>query len=349
MKRFCVPACLTIGAIVFIVLAARFSAKKPFGPLPLTLPGRQFVSFSPDGKYLGVRGEPNVTAILYDASTLDEIILLADDGYGSCHSLAWSPDGDVVVGAGAESRIRVWELPGGKLLHSFQAHSEGIRKVTWSREGSLVASGSLDETIKVWNVEDPKSWNLLRTLSQGAVVLDVAWNPDGRRLAAWSRKTLKLWDTQSGEVLAAIQSEERTDGLTNHRLAWSYDGERLALGSASGGVVVLNGQTGETQDTFGGHVAATTSVAWSPDDRRLLSGGQDGWVKILDAETGHALLELSTDNSELRAVAWSVDGRRVAGVNQGGLHIWDVGTIDGKEPEDPLGGPPNGDSENNER
>lgn len=70
-------------------------------------------------------------------------------------------------------------------------------------------------------------------------------------------------------------------------LAFSPDGSRLAIGSAGGRIVIVDGWTGETVVTTTRPEAAIKRVAWSADGATLYVGEQspDAWLRAMDART----------------------------------------------------------------
>jgi WD40 repeat protein len=66
-------------------------------------------------------------------------------------------------------------------------------------------------------------------------VSDVAWSPDGKRLATGSEdNTAKVWDTETGKEVLTLS------GHSSYVLsvAWSPDGKRLATGSGDSTVQI---------------------------------------------------------------------------------------------------------------
>ncbi|HMF17194.1 MAG TPA: hypothetical protein VKE98_08310, partial [Gemmataceae bacterium] len=100
-------------------------------------------------------------------------------------------------------------------------------------EGHLLASAGMeDRNIKIWKMEKLQSGRQVpwRTLSAPSLICDLAFSPDGRRLAAASRDMVKVWDfNSSNEVLTLRGAPQRSaDPPFNARLAFSADGLQLA-------------------------------------------------------------------------------------------------------------------------
>jgi WD40 repeat protein len=62
-------------------------------------------------------------------------------------------------------------------------------------------------------------------------------------------------------------------------MAWSPDGESLAVATLAGPVFVLDAESGKELVKDEGHAGGAMAVAFSPDGRRLVSGGQDGLIR----------------------------------------------------------------------
>ncbi|MCA9150203.1 MAG: hypothetical protein KDA92_12925, partial [Planctomycetales bacterium] len=74
------------------------------------------------------------------------------------YSVAISPDGKLVAAAGADNRIRLWQLESTKspqinpLLIARYAHEQPIQRIRFANQGRELVSSSSDRTIKSWDV-----------------------------------------------------------------------------------------------------------------------------------------------------------------------------------------------------
>ena len=91
-----------------------------------------------------------------------------------------------------------------------------------------------------------------------------------------------------GEDATLIRSFEIQPGPII-ALAFSPDGERIAVGGAGAEVQVYNTETGERVATITGHEAGIYAVAFHPNGQRLAVAGFDGWVRLYELDSGKLL------------------------------------------------------------
>jgi WD40 repeat protein/beta-lactamase regulating signal transducer with metallopeptidase domain len=92
-------------------------------------------------------------------------------------TLAFSPDGRVLVGRGPDRSVRVWDVEGGKEVGRFKGHDGRVESVGFSPDGKTVATGSTDTTMLVWDAA------ALRKDLQARQRTDL---PDGAADALWT-------------------------------------------------------------------------------------------------------------------------------------------------------------------
>jgi WD40 repeat protein len=68
-------------------------------------------------------------------------------------AIVFSPDGKLVVTAGADKRVRVWQVSTGKIVQVLEGHTKSISGLSYSSDGKYLASCSLDGSIRVWPMD----------------------------------------------------------------------------------------------------------------------------------------------------------------------------------------------------
>jgi WD40 repeat protein/serine/threonine protein kinase len=159
----------------------------------------------------------------------------------------------------------------------------------------------------------------------GTQVVDVAFSPDGRRLAtAQLDGTAVIWDAATGKALHVL----RGAGKDVRGVAFSPDGWRIASNSF-GATMIWDATTGQLIDTL-----ETTGYGWSvgfsPDGRLIASAcfkeGEGRGLMIWDA-TIRRLVRAVHHPDGFKLLAFSPDGMRLAASrDKDDVTIIEVGT-----------------------
>ena len=150
--------------------------------------------WSPDSKKWMI-GNESARAYMYD--TAGNELATLEDPVGSITSLAWSPNGQLLVGGDG---VSVWQSDGSRLT-SLSSGPSAVSSVSWSPDGTMFAVGFsrnygrsssvTDHAVQVWSAD----LQLLATLANHSDdIYTVVWSPDGKILASGSKdKTICLW------------------------------------------------------------------------------------------------------------------------------------------------------------
>jgi small GTP-binding protein len=111
------------------------------------------------------------------------------------------------------------------------------------------------------------------------------------------------------------------------RIAWSPDGERLALPCKDGTIRIWDVKRMECLALLKGHSATVSGAAWSPKSERLATCSSDNTIRIWNVKTWKSLYRLKGHKDWVKSVAWSPDGQYLAsGSNDATIRIWDAKT-----------------------
>jgi WD40 repeat protein len=299
---------------------------------------------SRDGTHLAANG-PDHTVLVWDMAT-GGLVTLEGPRKTTFRSLAFSPDGkrlacvyhpdddDWLKLKHSPCSIRIWDLVTRQAVVQIDRLPYGIATPSFSPDGKLLAArDGPSGLVKVWDAATGQEVFTCQ-YTDGPVVWDVAFSPDGKRLAACGSKGIRIWDVASRETPATWPSESRL----NQCLAFSPDGNRLAVGGIEGMVDVWDTATGQTVQTFKGHFGPVYAIAFSPDGTRLATGGSDGTLRLWDATARPDAVSVPKDGPlGMEFPYLSPDGQTLltgfkSGVRRP-LRLWDTAT------GQPRGGP----------
>jgi WD40 repeat protein len=80
---------------------------------------------------------------------------------GAISGLAFSPTARLLVSAGVDGTLRLWDPTDERPLHVIRGHAGPVAAVAFSADGSLVVSAGSDATVRLW---DPATGGLAHVL-----------------------------------------------------------------------------------------------------------------------------------------------------------------------------------------
>jgi WD40 repeat protein/DNA-binding SARP family transcriptional activator len=242
------------------------------------------------------------------------------------HGLALSPDGRTLAAVDHIGTTYLWDTRSGRRLDG----PDGSWVAAFSRDGRLLAyEGDLNPDLVLWDVARRAAVRRLPLPSEEDVV-DAAFSPDGRVLAASTRRgSLIFWDPASGERLgAALHPYHPDKDGFEVSLAFARNGATLFTSVQGGRTIVWDVARRRPVLTFplGG------MLTLSGDSKLLALGRQDGSIVLADAGTGRRNKVLSGHSAAITGLAFSPAGGSLASVSGDRTAIlWDVATGTARE------------------
>jgi WD40 repeat protein len=235
-------------------------------------------------------------------------------------TLAFSPDGKLLVSTDSNGTLRFWNTATGELLpqqgrfygSSLAFFPDGKRLLGWFGAPfryDIATSKEIPTPGPRWS-GDPT----------------VLLSPDGTRLA-WANQqhVLHLWDAATFKPVQALTSHEREVCA----LAFSPDGNTVVSTAGEMGFVHRwDAATGRALPPFREVRDFVCALAYSPDGQMLAVGTGDhqGTVWLLEAATGKRLRTLVDPKGYVVSLAFSADGRTLFCGQGANTLLWDVAT-----------------------
>ncbi|MCK9922057.1 hypothetical protein MXD61_09200 [Frankia sp. AgPm24] len=243
------------------------------------------------------------------------------------HPLAvtFSPAAPLVVTAGTDTCVHLWQLPfpdpprlAATVGYGRRINQEWARVVTFSPDGHTLAAAGDAGTTVLWRLTATRPQPLLTLTGHRGHIHDLDFSPGGTLLAtAGDDRAVLLWDLADPDV------PTRAAILAGHRapvraVAFSPDGTLLAT-AAEDRTVTLWDLADPTHPaatvTLTGARGPLHTVAFSPDGDTLAVAGRDRVVRlysVAEPTRERQIAAFGEHRRAVHAVAFSPDGHLLA-------------------------------------
>jgi WD40 repeat protein len=258
----------------------------PIG-VPITGDGLRAAACSPDGTTIatGIGKEVRLWHVASGTAIGKPMI-----HRGTINYITFSSDGKTLLTGSYPASARLWNVADGsaigKVMQTDANPSGHTNVVRFSPDGKLIALADMAGRARLWDVA---SGTLIgRPMIHRGAVWNVAFSPDGRRLATVSADTARLWSTAD----ASPVGKPMPDGGGFRSVAFSPDGKYVitsqlwsAVDGSPAGPMMIQGEK-------------ALPVAFNPDGKSILIWYRGGDMQFRrgpwEVEGDPLLIELET-------------------------------------------------------
>lgn len=299
--------------------------------------GHPSIQYSPNGKLIATGGAimPN----LWDAATGK--FLRTIYGHESYGIFTFSPDGDILATASADSTARLWNVYTGENIKTLTGHNGRVYPLIYSPDGNTFVTADDGGTLRIWNAD---TGNQLKTLTGDTYKARwFLYSPDGKKLATRFNDTVRLLNAYTGET------EKSLIGHTGrvHAAAYSPNGKTITTYSTDNTVRLWDTNTEKNIKTLN-ILGKIMVVVYSPEGEPLAITTHEETVTLWNVATEQLLKRYEGQKNgilgsltrskkrknertrwgppnHIHTVKYSPNGSTLATVrNNGIVQLWDV-------------------------
>ncbi|HAZ44468.1 MAG TPA: hypothetical protein DDW76_09425 [Cyanobacteria bacterium UBA11369] len=241
-----------------------------------------------------------------------------------------SPDGQLIVSAGQDGTVKIWNNDG-KLINTWSRNISGneggsiwqqISSVSFTPDGQNIAFPAHQDIQLI-----DRSGKPLRTLKYqgeepplGALGINsVTFSPDGLIVASGGNDNEIRFQTIEGKLIAILRHTNNSGDPNVTDISFSPDNKIIASGNTEGEIRLWN-RDGQLLKSFQhsnivndpeSQKRIVFSLAFSPDSQILASAGGDGLVKLWKKD-GTLLATFSGHKDAVQSISFSPDGKLIA-------------------------------------
>ena len=161
----------------------------------------------------------------------------------------FSPDSRRVLTASIGAIAQLWEAESGKLLVTFQGHTDLVNSAVFSPDGHQVLTASGDKTARLWEAENGKLLVTFQGHTDSVQARSLARTATGS--SPHPGQTTRLWEAESGKALATFQVHTDSSPVDLKVFRTDFPG--------------------------------VESAVFRPDGRRVLTASRDGTARLWEA------------------------------------------------------------------
>ncbi len=292
-----------------------------------------------DGSMIDMAFQPNSNILLsvdneyrmttWDISDLSNPVKLkTQDGPASI--VIFNNDGSLMASMDFDETATLWNMKDFSKLGTITMSGETVNAIEFSADGKILAVNG--EKVVFWDISDPKKPVKLSTLPQDSNEFsDLAFNAEGKLLAAIAGNNVVLWD------ISDISKPSRLAVLEGHSnqiqsVVFNPLNPSLLVSAGKDKNIILwnvaDPLNPQKADTLANHSDWVTSVAFSPDGTKLASGSYDKYVNLWNVSNPEVSILISKMVGHIGSVGTvefnSSGGFLASQGRSGNIIFWDI-------------------------
>lgn len=320
------------------------------------------MGWKPDSTRLAVAGPPGVVLVYDSAGKVTARFSGHDGGVNDLH---WHPSEPRLLSLGKDGTTRLWDSQSGSRFLPTPLGDWPTMALAWSADGSELATAQTAGGVQLWNASTQASTGLLErnsmlysdvdwspcgrfisTVESGGVVrlwdaesrrplfpiehsgqtTQLAWGPEGRRVALMGAGYLSLWDVEQRICLEVFEPETKAWApLTGSPFEWRPGFEEVTYIDGEHRLVVVPISSPSLGRAIVTPDRGVVDLDWSPDGRSIVTAAESGGVRVWDMSAPTSSQALSGHTRWPTGVSWSPDGRRIASAGEDHtIRLWDA-------------------------
>lgn len=164
-------------------------------------------------------------------------------------------------------------------IHTWTGHTKGISAIRlFPKSAHLLLSCGMDAKIKIWEVYNER--RCVRTYTgHRQAVRDVDFNARGTQfVSAGYDRYLKLWDTETGNVISRFTSRKVPYCVKFHP---DYNKQHLFVcGTSDKKILCWDTRSGEIVQEYDRHLGAVNTITFVDENRRFVTTSDDKSMRV---------------------------------------------------------------------
>lgn len=250
---------------------------------------------------------------------------------GSIYTFDISNDENILVSAGGDGNIVIWDIESGREIRSIKAHNRLIYSVAISQDGKYIASGSDSEEPKLWDALTGQELYRLGYIEEEypginfSTYAAIDFSNDGKTVIAANYGAAETYNVVDG----TYEDYQEISSYDICNIQYSNDGNYIIVGSVDKTIKLYNA----IDFSLVKEITHNSELSWvsiSDDNSYIAATDYNNKIFVWDSKTGEVIKTFEGHNEAIYSVDFSDDGLLLVTASEDSTSVvWDM--ITGKK------------------